>query len=461
MVKLTNCNPRVNPSFLFEAMTHDDTANWGWGRNLFMGFLLTLITGSYAQNNWIILDSPSTKNLNKLYFLNNQTGWVAGDSGLIMKTSNGGGDWLTQQTNIDNNIEEIFMRNEDYGWALGIQLPTAERNDYGTLILRTSDGGLTWDNYLYPNEYFLTIIFLDSLSGWMGGESGRLMGTTDGGVSWFQANVDSNIFSGFAIRKFRFLTEQYGYAVGGYMDLAGVIWRTDNGGQFWTVQGVAPEPILDLHFIDSTNILAVGGDLDFGSGKVTSRDGGISWQYTYLGVFGEANAIAFRTPAEAWSALGFTGTSMFTYDSGETWMDFYNPDTTPMYDVTFTDSVTGFMAGDNGKILKYNPITGIVESGDSRKPEEPILFQNYPNPFNTTTTFGYELTFSAIVSLQIFDIKGAMIANLENGVRNPGYHKIAFNAVDLSSGVYLCRLTMISPDGRNQSSKVSKMILLK
>lgn len=447
--------------FLLNVMAHDNTTRWRWGKNAFMPFLFAIIAGAHSQDYWNVIDSPTTQDLNSLHFLDNQTGWVAGDSGLIMKTSDGGQDWILQTTNTENNIEDIFMLNESYGWALGIQLPGADTKQYGTLILNTSNGGATWSNYLYPDEYFLAIIFIDSLTGWMGGEFGRLMGTTNGGVSWFPANVDSTVFSGFAIRNFKFFSHQYGYAVGGHIDIAGVVWRTDNGGQSWSVQGVAPEPILDLHFIDSLNIIAVSGDLDFGSGKVTSSDGGTNWQYTYLGIFGEANAVAFRTPAEAWSPLGFTGTLMLTQDSGQTWTEFYSPDTTPMYDVTFTDSITGFMAGDHGKILKYNPVTAIIPSEAGYFPQEAVLLPNYPNPFNATTTLAYRLTARAFVSLQIFDLRGGIVANLVNGIANAGYHRIKFNAVDLSSGVYFCSLQVISPDGRNNMRRVSKMILLK
>ena len=430
-------------------------------KSIFLSISFLFITGTYSQNYWNVLDSPTSKDLKKLYFLDNQSGWVAGDSGLIMKTSNGGQDWILQMTNIDNNIENIFILNEDYGWALGIQLPTKDTKQYGTVILSTSNGGVSWNNYLYPHEYFLATFFIDSLNGWIGGEYGKLMGTTDGGVSWFPANVDSTIFSGFAIRNFKFFTPQYGYAVGGHIDIAGVIWRTDDGGQFWSVQGVAPEPILDLHFVDSLSIIAVSGDLDFGSGKVTSFDGGVNWQYTYLGIFGEANAIAFRTPAEAWSPLGFTGTLMFSQDSGQTWTDLYSPDSIPIYDVTFTDSTTGYMAGDYGTILKYNPVTAVVESEAGYHLEEAVLFPNYPNPFNATTTVAYELTNRAFVSLQIFDIRGSLVASLVNCIRDIGYHRIEFNASGLSSGIYFCRLKAVSFVSRNYVSNVSKMLLIK
>lgn len=432
-----------------------------FSRYIFLCIAFLFIAAANTQNYWNILNSPTPKNLNKLYFLNNQTGWVAGDRGLIMKTSDGGQNWILQATNIVNNIEEIFMLNENYGWALGYQLLDKDSEQYGTIILRTSDGGDTWSNYLYPNEFFMATFFLDSLNGWMGGESGALVGTTDGGISWFPANVDSTPFSNYTIRNIEFLTSQYGYAMGGNYDIVGVIWRTDNGGQNWSVQVVGPEPILDLHFIDSLNIIAVSGDFDLGSRKVTSSNGGISWQNTYLGIFGQASSIDFRTPAEAWSPLGFTGTLMFTLDSGQTWTDLYSPDSIPMYDATFTDSVTGYMVGDNGTILKYNPVTTNIRKATSYLPDEPVLFQNYPNPFNISTIFEYKLTEKAFVSLEIFDIRGSSVAQLADGIKDLGYHKIEFNASTLSSGIYFCRLKMSPSDGKNYTSNVSRILLLK
>lgn len=130
------------------------------------------------------------------------------------------------------------------------------------------------------------------------------------------------------MRRFRFFNDSIGYAMGGHIDIAGVLWRTTDGGQRWSVQGVSPEPLLDMHFKDSLNIIAVGGDFDFGSGMVKSSDGGLSWEYVYLGIFGEAQTVSFRTESEAWSPLGFTGTYMYTLDGGETWIPAPSP-TTP------------------------------------------------------------------------------------------------------------------------------------
>lgn len=426
-----------------------------------MCLLFAFISAIHAQNSWSPLNSPVSANLNRMHFVDNQTGWVAGDSGIIMKTTDGGGEWIVQTSDPDNHMVEIFMLDENYGWALGTKLPTPGNPEYGTNILKTSDGGHTWNRYLYPTEFFLAAFFIDSLTGWIGGIHGKLMKTTDGGSSWFPVTVDSTIFSDFTIRRIKFLTPKYGYATGGHIDIAGVIWRTEDGGEFWTVQGVGPEPILDLHFVDSLNVITVSGDWDFGSGTVITSDAGMTWQYTYLGIFGEANAIAFRTPAAAWSPLGFTGTLMMTEDSGKTWTDFYSPDSTPMYDVTFTDSSTGYMVGDNGTILKYHPVTSVVQKDPVRLPAEPLLYPNYPNPFNSTTTFEYQLSATALVSLQIFDLRGKTITSLINGFREAGVHKVEFQATDLSSGLYFYRLKTTSINGDKHISPAGKMLLLK
>lgn len=68
------------------------------------------------------------------------------------------------------------------------------------------------------------------------------------------------------------------------------------------------------------------------------------------------------------------------------------------------------------------------------------LGQNYPNPFNPLTTIEYELPEDAFVSISIYDIKGKKINALVNMRRNAGYHKVIWNAMDLSSGVYIYTL---------------------
>ncbi|NBC02527.1 MAG: T9SS type A sorting domain-containing protein, partial [Bacteroidetes bacterium] len=85
-----------------------------------------------------------------------------------------------------------------------------------------------------------------------------------------------------------------------------------------------------------------------------------------------------------------------------------------------------------------------------RLAEEPVqdetpsnfrLNQNYPNPFNPVTQISYELPQQSDVLLEVYDMTGRQIATLVNETVAAGSHQVSFDAGDLSSGVYLYRLT--------------------
>lgn len=69
------------------------------------------------------------------------------------------------------------------------------------------------------------------------------------------------------------------------------------------------------------------------------------------------------------------------------------------------------------------------------------LEQNYPNPFNPSTSISYSLASEAPVSLKIYDIMGAEVAELVNRKQSAGNYTINFDASNLSSGVYLYKLS--------------------
>jgi|GEM_PF-3411967 len=73
-------------------------------------------------------------------------------------------------------------------------------------------------------------------------------------------------------------------------------------------------------------------------------------------------------------------------------------------------------------------------------PETSILFQNSPNPFNNTTTIKYYLNTSDYINLSVYNLKGEIISNFISGYQNAGYHQVNFDWVDLTSGIYFCRL---------------------
>ncbi|MCZ7613074.1 MAG: T9SS type A sorting domain-containing protein [Ignavibacteriaceae bacterium] len=90
------------------------------------------------------------------------------------------------------------------------------------------------------------------------------------------------------------------------------------------------------------------------------------------------------------------------------------------------------------------------------------LSQNYPNPFNPSTKIKYEIPASlnpskggTLVQLIVYDILGREIAVLVNEEKHPGNYEIEFDGSNLSSGIYLYRLTA------GGFSATKKLVLLK
>jgi len=81
-----------------------------------------------------------------------------------------------------------------------------------------------------------------------------------------------------------------------------------------------------------------------------------------------------------------------------------------------------------------------VENDPASVPRSVILFQNYPNPFNPSTSFRFQVTNTAIVSLKVFDTAGQEIATIVAKTLYPGLYEIPWDAKGLSSGVYFYRL---------------------
>ncbi len=85
-------------------------------------------------------------------------------------------------------------------------------------------------------------------------------------------------------------------------------------------------------------------------------------------------------------------------------------------------------------------LTGIDEELVGLKPESFALFSNYPNPFNPSTRIRYAISQSAFTTLKVYSVLGQEVATLVNEEKTPGVYEINFDATNLTSGTYLCKL---------------------
>jgi hypothetical protein len=115
------------------------------------------------------LSSP--RDLSSVYFIDSQTGWVIGDAGAILKTTNGGARWDPQTSGTNQWLRAVQFLDAQTGWAVG---------GNGT-ILKTIDGGTTWKPQASGTEAWLNAVqFLDAQTGWAVGDHGTILKTPNG-----------------------------------------------------------------------------------------------------------------------------------------------------------------------------------------------------------------------------------------------------------------------------------------
>lgn len=420
--------------------------------------IIFLSTISFPQNEWKVLNSPTNELLRFLHFVDEDFGVAAGRNGIILRTTNGGIEWSVLNTGVTSSFYDVFFLDDSKGWAL--TFPTSP--PFFTKIINTTNGGDTWKTTNYVDEYtfFRTIFFLDSLTGFMGGD--YIAKTTDGGANWARMNIDSSMLSGYPIIKIKFFDDQIGYACGGALDQAGVMWRTSDGGENWYAEGVSPDEVFDFYIKDSLNVIALSGDPEwiYPMGIVRSSNAGLAWTFTETELYHLSFALDFRTQTEGWSASGFD--FLVSQNGGDSWEIVNTPDSSIIWDLQFINDTIGFACGQNGILLKYIGSTVSVPYVPNISIGNFELDQNYPNPFNSGTKIKYYVptsingeSITSIVKIEVYDVLGKKIVTLLNDEKVSGNYEIQFDGQNFSSGVYY--YTLISGDFR----QTKKMILLR
>jgi hypothetical protein len=104
--------------------------------------------------------------------------------------------------------------------------------------------------------------------------------------------------------------------------------------------------------------------------------------------------------------------------------------------------------------LSWGAVVGVKEV-NSNIPAKFAMQQNYPNPFNPSTRIEYTIPEESFVELKVYDIVGNELTTLVNEYQPAGTFRTEFNAANLSSGIYIAKLTAGS------FTRTMKMTLLK
>lgn len=180
---------------------------------------------TWEKQNWKYdEDRVTDANLSCIYYVNDTTGWIGGAGGVIISTTDAGETWTLQSTPDDYTVRDIDFVNADTGFAVS----TYENGNSYRSLLKTENGGDTWtkiDDYSMPDMSYYSIDFVDALNGWIAGHyssDGKIIKTSDGGYTWYEQSVENpnRLFD------INMIDANNGWAVGS----SGSIQRTATGG---------------------------------------------------------------------------------------------------------------------------------------------------------------------------------------------------------------------------------------
>jgi len=113
----------------------------------------------HSQSGWVQQNSGTTANLYSVKFINSQTGWCVGDSGKILKTTNGGISWIPSLPNYPANYRSITFTNSNIGYIIA----------YSGLMLKSTNMGLNWFDISFRNGVLNSLFFVNDSIGFVGG----------------------------------------------------------------------------------------------------------------------------------------------------------------------------------------------------------------------------------------------------------------------------------------------------
>ncbi len=312
---------------------------------LIIYLLLFIAFNSKAQVWSPIAGLPSAANFKTVKFIDANTGWVAGDDGAILKTTDGGNNWVVQTSGTANTLRSIFFLDATNGWACG---------DLGTII-STSNGGTTWTPQTSPyTSQYNSVQFVNTSTGWIVGKGSVLLKTINGGANWAQQSNQGVDMWGIDMQS-----TTTGWVCGGFNNTQNspTLLKTINGTN-WTFQtnsGVSSFlGFNDVHFTDANNGWIVGGN---GVIRRTTNAGATAWTAQSSGTQYELLGVDFINPSVGY-ACGRQGIIIATSNGGTSWAAQYSSISSgTLWEIDMVDATTGFAVGDAGLILKYTVYT--------------------------------------------------------------------------------------------------------
>lgn len=328
---------------------------------------------------WFPQSTGAVQSMSGVYYIDNNTGWVAGQHSYIFKTTNSGNNWVRQPVTDSQWLYDISFFDINTGYAVGARGTIFKTTNSGTnwvaqssglelilgalsigdannvmavsvnsAIIKTSNSGANWVEKTNGTYFGLNdVCFLNSTTGYAigagfffgGAPPGGIVKTTNGGVNWIWQSSPRVA----DISSVTFVDVNTGFIIGD------TLFRTTNGGQNWNYlpRGEIQEPLYGISFLNANTGYAAGT----GGVIIKTTNSGFNWTLQPSGTTELLMDIFFANENTGWT-VGYTGIILKTTNGGDTWTQQASNLTDVLWDLEFVDANTGYTCGTSGDVFK-------------------------------------------------------------------------------------------------------------
>lgn len=367
---------------------------------------------SFAEDSWTAQSSGTTQNLNDIHFVNANSGFVVGNNGTLLETTNGGNNWNSQSIGTSENLNQIYFQNLTTAFILG---------QNGNLFRSTTSGSSWTSSNIFTGALY-GIDFKDD-NGIIVGDNGNIFISSDKGANW--TGIGS--IGVFTINDVCFFNDTLAVAVGA----SGNIFRSNDKGNTWTaiVSGTV-NSLSSIEKRNSTGLFICGT-----SGEIMEYQP-LTNTLTKLSVGLSSNWLKDLSCNDNSCYITGTNKTSLIY-SGSSWISRSLDDNVNLNSVSQPFNGTVYLCGIGGVI--YKTTEGGFPIGVAKINKNEFLIS--PNPAQNSVVIKSS---TSIQSIQIASITGEIVL-----VKSSNNTQVSIDVSNLPVGVYV--ISILTQEGKSAS----------
>lgn len=338
--------------------------------SLLLSVFMACGPGSAIDNEWSVKDYPNVR----IQFVDYEVGFIVGPR--LIRTVDAGNSWLITEYqriedalraegNLESYTHDVQFIDRDWGWRLS----QFDKN----AVEWTADSGHTWSPPISfgPNVYQRSLVFVSRDRGWVLGEQ-KVVKTNNRGKDW----IAEESLTGLSLQLPTFLDSNHIWLA----SKQGVIARTVDGGEHWSINHDLPKNVTSIFFITPLMGWLVGE-----AGLIArTEDGGVHWLKQDISLPYDHNRKASTTlmdvffiNSERGWICGDDGLVLGTTDSGRTWTTTMNTTRGKLVSIRFVDPSRGWAVGGfpEPSLPTMRPSNVVVETTDGGKTWKTKVFK--------------------------------------------------------------------------------------